>query len=61
MMRMQGKGEAKGRQNTGISSEVVWSQDTLPVVDGIRSKRAKAFLKVAEVTSVNLKIMAHLY
>lgn len=46
-LKRQGKGERKGR----------WSPEILSVVDGIRNKRVKAFLKVAKVTKVELKIV----
>lgn len=39
----------------------MWSQNTLPVVEEIRSRRVKAFLYVAKVTDVNLKIVIDLY
>lgn len=42
-------------------SEIVWSQNTPPVVEEIRSHRVKAFLNVAKVTDVNLKIVIDIY
>lgn len=60
-LKIQGKGERKGKWRPNISSEIVWSPKILPVVDGIRNKRVKAFLKVAKVTKVELKIVVDLY
>lgn len=56
-LKRQGKGKRKGRWRPNVSCEIVWSPKILSVVDGIRNKRVKAFLKVAKVTKVELKIV----
>lgn len=56
-----GKAERKARWKTSISSEIARSQNIAPVVDAIRNKGAKAGLKVATVTRVDLKIVMDLH
>lgn len=60
-MENAGEAERKGRWTTSISSEIARSQNTAPVVDGISNKGAKAGLKVATVTGVDLKIAVDLH
>jgi hypothetical protein len=54
------KEEEKRRWSTTVTSEIVKSRNTPPIVDGVRNKSVPASLRVAMVTNAELKIVTDL-